>query len=252
MMARLGFALAVNTDPDVVLVDEVLAVGDAEFQLQSARRLLQFTEEGKAMILVSHMVDQVEHICSRAMWLDGGRVVATGPGREVARDYRSFLNGRIERVRAHADGAAMPLGAGQPGIVEFSGITLDDGTSARPGKFHTGGVLRLQARIAAREPLTDVEILVSILNEIGAVVDEFTLSEKGIAGGDFTTGGRLTVRFDPLGLFRGRYTIAMRAFRHADPDTILGSAVPQEVEVEMPYSAQPLIYGEMPSSFKMD
>ena len=88
MYARLAFAVAVHVDPDVLLVDEVLSVGDAAFQDRSLRRMLEFRDQGRAAIVfVSHNLAAVELMCQRAVWLDRGAVRASGPTSEVIRAY---------------------------------------------------------------------------------------------------------------------------------------------------------------------
>src|SRR6185436_16687413 len=79
MFIRLGFALAVHTDPEVLLVDEVLSVGDERFQRKCMRKFLEFREQGKTIVVISHDLGMVSGICSRMMLLSQGKVVAEGP-----------------------------------------------------------------------------------------------------------------------------------------------------------------------------
>ena len=87
MIARLGFAIASDVRPDVLLVDEILAVGDAEFQAKSAARIREFKEQGTAILMASHSLSTVTEMCARAVWIDHGEIRAVGPAREVARAY---------------------------------------------------------------------------------------------------------------------------------------------------------------------
>ncbi|MDQ6675222.1 MAG: ABC transporter ATP-binding protein [Chloroflexota bacterium] len=88
MYARLAFAVAVHVDPDILLVDEVLSVGDAAFQDRSLRRMLEFRDQGRAAIVfVSHNLAAIELMCQRAMWLDRGAVCSTGPTSDVLTAY---------------------------------------------------------------------------------------------------------------------------------------------------------------------
>jgi ABC-type polysaccharide/polyol phosphate transport system ATPase subunit len=88
MYARLAFAVAVHVDPDVLLVDEVLSVGDAAFQDRSLRRMLEFRDQGRAaVVFVSHNLAAIELMCQRAIWLDRGSVCATGATSGVLRAY---------------------------------------------------------------------------------------------------------------------------------------------------------------------
>lgn len=88
MSARLGFAVATDVDPDVLVVDEVLAVGDAAFQARCHERMNGFRERGKTIVLVSHDVNTVAGFCDRCIRLDQGHVADEGPAADVVRRYR--------------------------------------------------------------------------------------------------------------------------------------------------------------------
>jgi ABC-type polysaccharide/polyol phosphate transport system ATPase subunit len=87
MAMRLAFAVAVNVDPDILIIDEVLGVGDQEFFAKCFDRIMQFRRDGKTLLCVSHSLDSVEVLCDRGLWLDHGRVVQIGPVRQVIRAY---------------------------------------------------------------------------------------------------------------------------------------------------------------------
>src|SRR5919202_6078706 len=87
MYARLGFAVAAHVDPEVLLVDEVLSVGDVAFQERSVRKMLAFRERGCSILFVSHNLSTVEMMCQRAVWLDHGQVRHVGPAVETVRAY---------------------------------------------------------------------------------------------------------------------------------------------------------------------
>lgn len=88
MVIRLGFSVAVHLDPDVLLIDEVLGVGDEHFQHKSFGRLLEFKRQGKTIFVVSHNLDAVRQLCERAIWLDRGRIVKDTDSEEVIAKYR--------------------------------------------------------------------------------------------------------------------------------------------------------------------
>lgn len=92
MLARLGFAVASDIEPDVLVVDEILAVGDEKFQRKSAARMRQMMERGTAVLFVSHDLKIVETLSDRALWLDGGRIRMLGDAAEVVAAYRDSVN----------------------------------------------------------------------------------------------------------------------------------------------------------------
>lgn len=87
MVMRLAFAVAINVDPDLLLVDEVLAVGDTAFQEKCFRRIREFRHSGKSLFCVSHASGMVQELCDRAIWLDHGEVVMNGKISEVLEAY---------------------------------------------------------------------------------------------------------------------------------------------------------------------
>ncbi|HEY9737807.1 MAG TPA: polysaccharide ABC transporter ATP-binding protein [Trichocoleus sp.] len=95
MAARLGFACAIHTEPDILLIDEVLAVGDARFKAKCYRRLYELRQQGVSFILVNHNPQAILNICDRAVYLSGGRLIAEGPVDQVVSQYEQdlFLRG---------------------------------------------------------------------------------------------------------------------------------------------------------------
>lgn len=280
MTARLGFALAVHTDPDVILVDEVLAVGDSEFQIRSAQRMLKFAEEGRSMVLVSHMVDQIEHICARTLWLDRGRVMDFGPTQHVTPKYRRFLNERIHHAKeaapsptlATAEGIAHSAGAtaetnslkstSQTNAVRIESLSLEDEEGRPRDRFATGAFLRAVAVVRAYTPLPRWNALVTVFNEVGDIVDDFLITEKGVSPPPLTGAVRITIAFCPLLLYRGRYELVLEIVREEDPQesfsplrgaatsrptppTLARAVATFEVETDL-NGIQPLVYGTMP------
>jgi ABC-type polysaccharide/polyol phosphate transport system ATPase subunit len=88
MLTRLGFSVAIHLEPDMLVLDEVLAVGDQEFQKKCMDKILDFRRQGRTLLFVSHSPGAVESLCQRAVWLEMGRVRRDGPAREVVAEYR--------------------------------------------------------------------------------------------------------------------------------------------------------------------
>ena len=91
MYVRLGFSIAINVDPDILVVDEVLSVGDEEFQRKSFQKFLEFKKKGKTIILVTHTMPVVEEICDSATWINQGSMMETGPAKAVVQRYQSSI-----------------------------------------------------------------------------------------------------------------------------------------------------------------
>lgn len=91
MVGRLGFAVATDVDPDILIVDEVLSVGDADFQQKSTERIQSFRDRGVTILLVSHNLPLVASMCSRAAWLAHGKLVGLGPAADVVKEYQATV-----------------------------------------------------------------------------------------------------------------------------------------------------------------
>ena len=96
MFARLAFSVAMNLDPEVLLLDEILAVGDASFQGKSLKAMRRLLDRAGTILFVSHSLSSVEEFCDRAVWLDAGRIAAEGPAEDVVAQYRDSVSQRAE------------------------------------------------------------------------------------------------------------------------------------------------------------
>ncbi len=112
MFVRLAFSVAVNVEPDILIIDEALAVGDGQFARKSFERIMKLKDAGKTILFCSHSMYQVEALCSRVLWLEGGEMRAFCPAPDAIRAYTAFL-----------DAAAVPA---QANVVAKDSVTLDD------------------------------------------------------------------------------------------------------------------------------
>jgi lipopolysaccharide transport system ATP-binding protein len=128
MQARLAFAVATAVDPDVLIIDEALSVGDARFQLKSFDRIRRFKQEGRTILFVSHSIQTVVAICDRAVLLERGRIIADGEPNEVGNLYHEMLFGPGKGAQAET----MPVDAGTAGGCP----TSDEPSDPKPPPGH--------------------------------------------------------------------------------------------------------------------
>ena len=132
MQLRLGFALAAHLEPDVLLVDEAIAVGDAGFQYRCAERMAELVAEGRTLVFVSHDMTAIEALCQRTVLLRAGRVEHDGPTRDVIRDY--LLRVQEEQLAVQLGGArsSPDLEIVRVTLHDEAGREIDDGVSGLP------------------------------------------------------------------------------------------------------------------------
>jgi ABC-type polysaccharide/polyol phosphate transport system ATPase subunit len=200
MFVRLGFAVAINVDPDVLIIDEVLAVGDAEFQAKCGDKIAEFRERGKTIVLVTHGMTDLVRICQRAAWLDHGTIRQIGAPHEIADAYLETTH--AGRSVHHQDG--LRWGTGE--IVIDDVEVLDGGL--RPAEFgRTGDPLAFRVRLGAAAPMPSPEVVLTLLDQEGRMISEVSTRARD-AHIDVVDGTRvITFEIDHLPLSEGTYEL---------------------------------------------
>lgn len=210
MYVRLGFAVAVNVDPDILLVDEVLAVGDERFQQKCLDRVRQFQEEGRTIVVVSHAPDLMRETCDDVIVLDHGSLVTFAPPGEAIRAFRDTLisAGLVEPEVVLADEGPNPsLEVAPRRQGEIAQVTLDfPGFGERP-YLVTNDPLSVHVQFVAHQSISGVRFGISILNDRNQII--FMDHSDALPGGDVLNAGKTTLSFvfDALPLLDGRFTI---------------------------------------------
>jgi len=204
MFMRLGFSIAVYTDPDILLVDEVLAVGDAHFQRKCLDRIDRLKEQGVTIVLVSHNLGDVRRICERAIWMEGGRIIADGPTESVVRQYlwHSYEQDTVEAVAT----LEKRWGSGKARIEQ---VRFLNGQGKESSIFDTGDTLTIEIHYHAFEQLEQPVFGVGIHRSDGTHI---TGPNTKFAGYDISViEGRGLVRYtvSNLPLLEGTYLVSL-------------------------------------------
>jgi ABC-2 type transport system ATP-binding protein len=185
MLVRLGFAVAVHVDPEVLLVDEVLAVGDEAFQAKCLDRVRLFQREGRTIVLVTHALDTVREICDRAAMLHHGELHALGSPDDVVREMRYVLLGVTD------PGFVPEEGTREAEIAEVHVLRAD---GASRGPVLRGDPLTIQVDVRTNSPVADLDVDVAILD--GATNHPVLEARTSRAGLDLgMVDGKRRVRF---------------------------------------------------------
>jgi ABC-type polysaccharide/polyol phosphate transport system ATPase subunit len=173
LYARLGFSVAIHSNPDIVLVDEVLAVGDAAFRRRALEALRRLIGEGKTVLFISHDMWNVRRLCDRILWMDGGRVRAFGPAAEIAERYMSEVNLRALSNQQNA----LQSHRGGTGEIRLTQVDIVDGSGRPVDRIVEGSPLVVRAAYDAAEPVPAPVFQVAIVDvDTGMVVASATSS----------------------------------------------------------------------------
>jgi ABC-type polysaccharide/polyol phosphate transport system ATPase subunit len=205
LYARLGFAVAVYSRPDIVLVDEVLAVGDAAFRRRALESLRQLIAEGKTVLFISHDMWNVRRLCDRVLWMEDGRVRAYGPAADVAERYMSEVN-----LQALADqGAALQSHRGGSGEVRYLTVDVADAEGRPAGLIAPGDALIVRATYRADRAVRRPVFQVVIIDVDSGLVVTSASSDPTTGPGDITGEGTLECQFDALPLRARQYVLRL-------------------------------------------
>jgi homopolymeric O-antigen transport system ATP-binding protein len=170
MYLRLAFAVAAHVEPDIVIVDEVLAVGDARFRAKCLERMSQFGREGRTVVFVSHDLGSITQLCRRAIWLDHGQIQGDGPSEEIVQRYVRGSVGSLPRVDFTPDPTER-VQVLTADVADEEGRPVDHPERGEP--------LTFRVRFVVREPLPVVAFGLSIQDQRGIRILEEVWGEHG-------------------------------------------------------------------------
>jgi lipopolysaccharide transport system ATP-binding protein len=252
MYMRLGFAVAINVDPDVLLIDEVLAVGDESFTHKCLDKFAEFRRRNKTILLVTHSLNLVEKFCDDVLWLDSGRIRGEGDPRRVVSAYITDVAKTEEQTLAASDArarerasaapppsvghssslsgasvgqASSPSGQPPPDMfkstegrwgsreVEIAEVRLLDADLAPKQVFWSGDPAVLELVVRAHEPVDEVVFGVGIFNTDGVCCYGTNTDIEELELAEFSGEQRLKFRIESLDMVEGTYKLDVAAHR---------------------------------------
>jgi lipopolysaccharide transport system ATP-binding protein len=211
MIVRLGFAVVTASRPELLITDEVLAVGDESFQKKCVRWIQEFLGQGGTLLMVTHSIYLVQKLCQQALWLHGGRTQQYGDAQSVTQDYLAWHEQRSAEQKAGREGLAGSAGHYRVADVQFRGVTGEGETPAIDGE--------LTARLRLYSPDGRAPVcLVGIVRADGTPIFGVA-SEAGAARAvqEDAHHFRFTIQFHDLQLLPGRYFLRAHAM---DPEAL--------------------------------
>lgn len=206
MYVRLGFSVAVHVDPEILIIDEVITVGDEEFQRRCFDHLYDLRRKGVTIVVVSHSLSIVQTMCDAAAWLDHGRLRAQGRSVEVATSYVNHVN-KMERESSIGDGDTSDLTHFGSGEIVVTRIEYLDASGTAVSAATHGQTLTIRMHYLAREPIDRPVFAISIRHENGTVVSGSTTGLAGVATGHLDGAGHVDWRIEGFPIVPGSYEV---------------------------------------------
>ncbi len=220
MYVRLGFAVAIHTDPDLLLVDEVLAVGDQSFQHKCMSAIQRFRDSGGTLLLVSHDLGSIQNICQRAIWLEQGLVQSAGQPTDVVMDYlrdQALREEQAERLRQAQEGArqeeteagSTEAGRWGSGKVRITQVMLCDGSGQETGAFASGEPLSVCLHYTAAQRVEQPVFGLAVYHETGVHISGPNTQIGGLTVAGVEGEGEVCYHIPKLPLLAGRYRLSV-------------------------------------------
>lgn len=224
MYLRLGFAVAIHVDPDVLLIDEVISVGDQAFSQKCVDKFNEFRWRNKSVLLVTHALGMVVQLCDRALWLENGRIQSMGDPQKVVDDYLTFVSNKEEAVLSQAHGmmeeeAAQPEEESQVQrgkssfkasrwgnrTVEITDVKLIDSNGKEKHIFQTGESMEIQMTVRANERVKDFVFGIGLFNSEGVCCYGSNTHIEQFKPQKFYGEGTVRIKIKRLNLIAGTY-----------------------------------------------
>lgn len=222
MYVRLGFAIAIHSEPDIMLVDEVLAVGDLNFQERCLGEIRRLMDKGLTMVFVTHYPDQAERVCERTVLMEEGRVRRVGRTREVLAEYREEM---IARKFGRTEGAltAYRINLGVPGRfgtgrAHITRVSLLDSQESPRTHFARGETMTIQVDYTAEAAIETVDCEIVLDAPDGTNLSMWRAEWDGALGQPREGCGQFRNRLDHMPLWPGRYMLTVAISSPGPPE----------------------------------
>ncbi len=206
MYMRLGFSVAIHVNPTVLIVDEILAVGDQAFQMKCIDRIHEMKRQGVTIIIISHNLSIIRRLCSHLIWLEHGEVKADGPAQEVATLYKQSSNQSVGQQLAleSQEGSFRRWGSQQ---IELTSVRILDASGAEKTVFQTGEAMMIEMRYFAHESILEPEFGLAFIRQDGFNISGPNTQMAGVEFGTIEGSGLVRYHISALPLLPARYQI---------------------------------------------
>ncbi|MDX1385236.1 MAG: hypothetical protein R3190_16400, partial [Thermoanaerobaculia bacterium] len=221
MYVRLGFSVAAHVEPDLLLVDEVLAVGDAEFRQRCARRIEELRRRDTTILFVSHNLFLVRSICDRAAFVADGRLVKEGEVEDVLVGYDEWLHERSAATEWAVAGVP-----GESASVRLGPVSVVAPERAAEEPLSDRDAVEVRIAYQLAEPMRGAGVVVRFLRDDGVTCSMIRTADSGRELGDLAGTGEVVLVVEPLQLATGSYSVEARLIASVDGVAVARSHSP--------------------------
>ncbi|MBN2119596.1 MAG: ABC transporter ATP-binding protein [Candidatus Omnitrophica bacterium] len=208
MMARLGFSIAAHVDPDILLVDEVLSVGDAAFRAKCAQKMRELLDLDVTIVLVSHNLSLIQSLCKRVILLEGGKVKEEGVPEEVIPHYQEAVSKkRRQEFEKKVKSQGYKIDIREESPFKISDVSLFDGENNRKEDFRIGEPLSIRVDYEAKEEIESPAFSLDVVRSDGVVCCSSNTKSDNFLTGSIKGKGTLNIELGKLNLVPGVYLV---------------------------------------------
>lgn len=227
MFVRLAFAVAINIDPEILIVDEALSVGDVFFQSKCYKKFEEFKEAGKTIIFVSHDLSSIQKYCDRAILLDKGSEIGEGKPSEIIDMYKRAMVGMLEdeaeEEKEQDKAQPIPLNPDVQEygdrLIEITGFSIIDNTGKATTTLIKGDAFTIQVKITSHIETSDPIVAFTIKDPKGTDITGTNTMFEGINVGNMSVGDERTISFKQnLDIQGGQYILSLGCTRYENDD----------------------------------
>ena len=227
MFVRLAFAVAINIDPEILIVDEALSVGDVFFQSKCYKKFEEFKEAGKTIIFVSHDLSSIQKYCDRAILLDKGSKIGEGKPSEIIDMYKRAMVGMLEdeaeEEKEQDKAQPIPLNPDVQEygdrLIEITGFSIIDNTGKATTTLIKGDAFTIQVKITSHIETSDPIVAFTIKDPKGTDITGTNTMFEGINVGNMSVGDERTISFKQnLDIQGGQYILSLGCTRYENDD----------------------------------
>jgi lipopolysaccharide transport system ATP-binding protein len=209
MHVRLAFSIATSVNPDILIIDEALSVGDDYFQKKCIDRMMNFKKAGKTIIFCSHSMYHVQELCEKTMWLHGGRIKNTGQTGKIITDYQNYQRGRTALLKEMSAETVIGRGDAENKMVRISDVTVLDKNGSEVEMLQTFQPVIVSFKVCSSEKHIKGHVGFAIVRNDEEMIFGGTSNFDNLAPVDFIDGREFRIKINSLPLLSGIYKLVL-------------------------------------------